>query len=95
MVDLSANEKEALQLLLHNGGAICTSKIPDKNEPGIYGGVEPGIGVYRKLEKKGLVFFTEEAPIDPARPDDTWTPSVEIEDAGRAAIGQPRRAMNP
>ena len=60
---LSENEEIALELLKAAGGCILSSKVPDKNEPGVFGEITPGLGVYKKLEKKGLIFFTEEEPL--------------------------------
>lgn len=61
---LSEAEQNALDWLRQAGGEILTSKIPEKNERSVFGGIEPGIGVFKKLEKKGLVFFTEEDPFE-------------------------------
>lgn len=43
---------------------MLTSVVPDKNERTVFGDTLPGMGVYKKLEKKGLIFFTEEDPVD-------------------------------
>lgn len=59
MDNLSQAEQEALDVLRRNGGVILVSAVPDKTERGILGEVIPGIAIYRKLEKKGLVYFTE------------------------------------
>lgn len=61
---LSASEEAALEILKNSGGCILASKIPDCNERGVFGETEPGIRVYQSLEKKGLIFFTEEEPLD-------------------------------
>ncbi len=63
MITLSENERTALCLLRGSGGGMLTPKIPDRNEHTIFG-VEPGITVYKKLEKKGLLFFTEEQQME-------------------------------
>ena len=52
--------ESAIEVLKSNGGSLLTSKIPDKNERNVFGGTDPGMAVFKKLEKKGLVFFTEE-----------------------------------
>ena len=58
-------------------GQCLLQKIPDKNERNVFGDIDPGIGVFKKLEKKGLVFFTEEEPFE-IRPGIwfTWTNEV-------------------
>ena len=76
-MNLSPTEEAALELLKMSGGCFLVSTIPDRNEPGVFGDVTPGIRVYKALEKKGLVYFTEE---DPFILDDgtvfEFTPSV-------------------
>lgn len=62
-MNLSEAEQNALDLLRQYGGEMLTSNIEDKNYRDVFGCTVPGIGVFRKLEKKGLVFFTEEDPI--------------------------------
>lgn len=62
---LSKNELTALFILKNEGGSMLTSKIPDKNEREYWSGETiPGLQVYKKLEKKGLVLFTEEEPME-------------------------------
>lgn len=62
-MNLSSTEEAALELLKMSGGCILMSAIPDRNEPGVFGDVTPGMRVYKSLEKKGLIFFTEEDPL--------------------------------
>lgn len=88
--DLSEAEQEAL-LLLHREGALLTSKVPDKTERCHMGFIEPGLAVYRKLERKGLALITEEDPVtfedEEGQPFDfTFTPQIELTDTGLAAI---------
>jgi hypothetical protein len=61
MSDLSVMEQEALDWLKHKGGSVLITDIPEKNIRGVFG-LEPGLTVFKKLEKKGLVAFTEEEP---------------------------------
>jgi len=90
---LTENEERALDVLIRAGGSLLTTSIPDKNEPDIvFGTVTPGHHVYRRLERLGLVFYTEEAPLDcPGDPLDgfLFTNEVYISDAGRAARSTP------
>jgi hypothetical protein len=59
---LSEAEETAIAWLKAEG-AILVTKIPDRNEKDCLGAITPGLGVFRKLERKGLVFFTEEEPV--------------------------------
>lgn len=95
MRSLTANELIALHLLNEAGGSVIEWTVPDKNvvDP-VFRTVTPGHGVYRKLEKLGLVFYTEEEPLDlPGDPLDGFTFSSEIylDDAGREVL----RACSP
>lgn len=71
---LSEAEAAALSRLRHQGG-ILLSRIPDRTERDCLGEIEPGMAVYRKLEKKGLVVIC-----DPIVDDDgfEWSASVEL-----------------
>ena len=62
-ISLSKSERAALEFLLKNDG-VLTSTIQDKNEKNHWGDVIPGHSTFRKLEKKGLCFYTEEEPMD-------------------------------
>lgn len=57
------------------------TKIPDRNEKDlVFGTITPGIPVYRKLEKKGLCYQTEEDEM----PDGfKFTESIELTDLGK------------
>jgi len=88
-LNLSTSEQAALTTLVDAGGSILETQIPDRNDRSVFGDVIPGMAVYRKLDKKGLVFFTEEEPLDlPGDPLDgfTFTPEVHITEEGRAAL---------
>jgi len=85
-MNLSANERTALEILKDKGGSMLTSLIPDKNERAVfrgYFGVEPGMAVYKKLEKKGLVFFTEEEPMEDGF---VFTNEVYLTDEGKSHV---------
>jgi hypothetical protein len=62
-MNLSESEQNALDWLRQEGGEMLTSKIEEKNYRDVFGCTVPGMGVFKKLEKKGLVYFTEEDPI--------------------------------
>lgn len=83
---LSPIEEEAMLWLQRNSSILVTS-IPEKTEmePGL-GSRIPGLATFRRLESKGLCYMTEEDPLFPEDgPDsETWTPSVEITDLGKA-----------
>lgn len=88
-LSLSSSERAALETLVAQGGAMLETKIPERNERGMFGDVVPGMRIYRKLDKKGLLYFTEEEPMDlPGDPlhGFTFTPEVYITDEGRAAL---------
>jgi hypothetical protein len=71
-------EQEALEWLKGKGGAVLVSEVPDKNVRGVFG-LEPGMTIFRKLEKKGLIIITEEEPIQ--LDDGMWfefTPMIEL-----------------
>ena len=77
-MELSSTEQDALDWLKHQGGSVLVSRIGPKNERGVFG-IEPGMTIFKKLEKKGLVIITEEEPFQ--LEDGSWfqfTPSVEI-----------------
>ena len=59
-MNLSEAEGNAIAFLKSKGGSMLTSEIPEKNERNVFGGTDAGMAVYKKLEKKGLIFFTEE-----------------------------------
>lgn len=88
--DLSENERRALDLLICAGGAMLTSSVPDcNNKDIIFGTIEPGHRVYRKLEQKGFVLYTVEDPLEmPGDPLDgfVFTNEIYITDEGRAVM---------
>jgi hypothetical protein len=79
---LSSTEAAAISILKHHGGCMLTSRVPEKNERDIvFGNIEPGMGVYKKLEKKGLVVITEEEPMDDGF---CFTNEIYLTEEGRA-----------
>jgi hypothetical protein len=88
-VELSEAERNALEMLVQLGGSVLESHIRDKNERDFFGRVMPGLKVFKRLETRGFVFFTEEEPLDlPGDPMNgfTFTPEVYITDEGKSAI---------
>lgn len=61
VAELSEAEREAIEWLRSMGGCILTSDVEDKNsiDP-VFRNIIPGHTTFRKLEKKGLVYYTEE-----------------------------------
>lgn len=78
-MDLSEMEQQALDWLKEKGGSVLVSSVEHKkNTRGVFG-FEPGMTMFKKLEKKGLVIFTEEEPVQ--LDDGSWfeyTPSIEL-----------------
>lgn len=77
-MELSEMEREALEWLKGQGGSVLVTAVPEKNTRGVFG-IEPGMTIFRKLEKKGLVIITDEEPIQ--LDDGSWfefTPSVDL-----------------
>ena len=67
---LSETERDAIAYLENKGGSMLVSYVPDKNERGDFGEIIPGMTVYRKLERRGLVTITEE--------EGDYTPAIEL-----------------
>ena len=90
MRSLSESEITALRLLVDAGGSLIEWRVPETNEKDpVFGTVTPGHTTYRRLEKLGLVFYTEEEPFDlPGDPLDGFCFSREIyiHDVGREAL---------
>lgn len=79
---LSQAERSAIEILKGEGGSMLTSKIPEKSESSVFT-VRPGMAVYKKLEKKGLVFFTEEEPMEDGF---MFTNEVYLTDEGKSYV---------
>jgi len=75
--DLSEAEREAL-LRIQSAKSLLLSDIPERTCRGSLGEILPGIGVYRKLERRGLVIFCY---VETGADEFDWTPSVEIVEA--------------
>lgn len=92
---LSENEIRALEILASGGGAVLVSTVPERNERNerdvVFGNVTPGHSVYKKLERAGLVFYTEEEPMamlgDPLD-GFQFTSEIYLTDAGRTALAE-------
>lgn len=77
-----SHSQEAALKIVHKKGSILISQIPDKNEiDSVFKDIIPGMSVYKKLEKLGLLIITEEEPIE-VLDGFCFTPSVELTDAG-------------
>jgi hypothetical protein len=77
-MELSEMELAALDWLKGQGGSVLITCVHEKNTRGVFG-MEPGLPVFKKLAKKGLVIITEEEPVQ--LDDGTWfefTPSVDL-----------------
>lgn len=74
---LSEAELEAIEWLKYEGGSMLVTHIPSKSERGILGETVPGMAIFKKLEKKGLVFFSieDEEPFADL-PGFSFTPEV-------------------
>lgn len=79
---LSEMEIAALGFLVNRGGSVLVTAIPDKTEPGLFGEKMPGMPVFKKLDKRGLVVLTEEEPMEDGF---QFTPMAELTDTGKAA----------
>lgn len=87
MADLTEAEAAALAVLYGKfGGTMLTSDVPERTERGVFGQIVPGLAIYRKLEQKGLVEFTE-AETSGASGDASegfvFTNEVRLTEAGR------------
>jgi len=81
MTKLSENEIRALEMI--KGGAILVTDVQEKNHPHWAGGTIPGMTVFKKLEKRGFLFFTEEEPMEDGF---TFTEEIYITDEGLNAL---------
>jgi hypothetical protein len=88
---LSEAEHNGLAMLIQNGGSILVSRISETNSKGLYGEIEPGMPVFRRMAKKGWCFETEEDPTEMKDGDGNtfifeFTPSIEITPEGEEAF---------
>lgn len=79
MKKLSTAETSALRILSDHGNAMLISSVPDKNYTDEFGGVIPGVGIYKKLDRKGLVLITEEEADSEGF---VFTPQIELLEPG-------------
>ena len=61
---LTKLEQAAVDLLIEHGGAILVTRIADSNQKDCFGDTIPGMRVFKSLEKKDIVYFTEEDSIE-------------------------------
>lgn len=78
---------EAEILALENARkVILITDVPSRNERDVFGQNQPGMSVYKRLEKRGLLIITEEDSILIEDEEFTFTSSVEITDEGKEAL---------
>jgi hypothetical protein len=78
-MSLSEAEQNALDFLKSKGGSCLVTDVEDRNSKDVFGMIVPGIRVFKKLEKKGLVYFTIEEPPFPEMPDFCFTEEIYLE----------------
>ncbi len=78
---LSQAEVSALEMI--KSGSILVTQICEKNTPAWHGGVIPGMNVFKKLAKRGYLFFTEEEPMEDGF---GFTEEIYITDEGLKAL---------
>lgn len=67
---------------------ILSSHICDTTEVDVFGNKVPGWRVFRKLEREGYLFETEEDPIDVGGEPFTFTSMVCLTAKGETALAQ-------
>jgi hypothetical protein len=72
-IKLSETEESALAMLRANGGCISTFGLEEKEARGVFGR-EPGITTFKRLEKKGLCWFSE--PVVDEEIDFEYSPDI-------------------
>jgi hypothetical protein len=75
-MSLSEAEQNALDFLKYKGGACLVTDVEDRNSRDVFGTIVPGMRVFKKLEKKGLVYFTEEDECFPEMPGFRFTEEI-------------------
>ena len=81
---LSEAERTALE---NAKRSILVSAIPGQNQKGVFSEIEPGLTVYKRLETRGLVYLTDEDPIELENGEIfQFTPTFEITDEGLKAL---------
>lgn len=62
---LTYAERRALEILVEGGGSVLVARVPDETEREVvFGGIVPDHPVYRKLEKRKLVWYVVEEPLN-------------------------------
>lgn len=77
---LTETEQAALDALRSNGGSLLVTDVPDKSTRDVFGCPVAGKSIYRKLEKMGLVYLTDESSEDGF----DWTPSYYLAEEEQA-----------
>jgi hypothetical protein len=96
---LSNNEIEAIEWLIGRFGVVKDYEVADKTSRDHLGSLIPGKGLIRKLEKKNIVFFTEEEPFNWGTPEDpnvyTLSPLLCFSEGAREAFDSWRKIESP
>jgi hypothetical protein len=80
------SESETLALHWAREGALI-SRLTEKVHRDVFGTIEnPGEQIIRKLEREGLLFVTEEEPIDVHGEPFIFTPCLGLTEAGEKAL---------
>jgi hypothetical protein len=92
MSNLKPKDYDALYWLKHNfGGSVLISRLDDKDSTDNLGSDSFGLNRFKRLNKAGYVIITEEDPVELDNGEMfTFTPSVEITDAGLEAVSRHR-----
>ncbi len=77
---LTNSEMDALDWLRKNHGYVLVTSVPNKNHTDFLGSLTPGMSIFRRLMKKGLVLQTEEEPANFASEGEEprWFTSTEM-----------------
>lgn len=89
-------EQEALELIYDRGGMLASCFEERSSQDVVFKNWLPGLSVFRRLEKLGLSFTTEEDLMFPDEPElGTYTPSIELTPEGKAWVEAHRAAKQP
>ena len=91
MTDISQAELVALQTLDRMDGGLLTSWVNETNSKDEFGGIVPGIRVYKKLDKKGFVIITEE---EIGEDGFEFTPMIDLTDPGKEILIRTRGLLD-
>lgn len=83
-VALTDAEMSALQKV-RDGGVPCDD-LPARSETDVFGMPIPGERTYRRLERLGLLIFTEEDEIEINGAPFRFTPFIELTETGGRAL---------